>query len=589
MEWQDRYADKTKTAREALRLVKRGDDIFVASGASEPRLLIAALDELAADWGSEALHVYSLGPIRGRFRCLVLGGTGRDSIPIAPWHIAQYLESGALSLDVALIQVTPPNEEGFCCLGTAVDIAKPAAAYAGHVIAEVNPRLPRTQGETLIPVERIAALVPNDAPLAEFPPSPPDETMRQIAQHTAKLVPNGATLQIGFGSITAPLSAALQDKRDLGLHTDILTDGVAELIKTGAITNAAKALHPGKSIASRGLGSAWLYDFLHNDPTVEFHPWHKVCDPWIVSRNERMTAINAAQGVDLTGAAFLASQEALGFIRGAAEAQGGRVILVLPSTRADGQVSNIAPSLPARIGCSLDGGEVHYVVTEYGVAELLGRSVGERVLEMIGVAHPDFRAALWREAQEAGYIPHDRQPPSGRYPGELETTATFKDGLVVAFRPVKPSDERMLRELFYALSERSLYLRFFSVPRTPPPALYRSADRIDYEREMTLVGLTGEGAQRMIVAVGRYVVDPKTNMADVALLVRDDYQRRGIGLWLLLYLGQIAQARGCAGLQADILSGNYQALGMVRKGGYKIGISVKEGYFTVYYKFPQVS
>ena len=474
-----------------------------------------------------------------------------------------------------------------------------AAEQARYVIAEVNPLLPRTAGESGLSIERFDALVEANTPPLEYRYPAPDETAQRIAGHAARLVADGATLHVGRGTLAQAVLPALAAKRDLGLHTDLLTDGWLDLIEAGVVTNAAKQLHRGLGIVSGCLGTARLYRAVQAHPALAFYPAEYVHDLDIL-RQEPLTAVQSAVAVELTGQACLAvaarssvaewelgAGERPDMARGAVLAPGGRSLLLLPALTPSG-ASRIVARLPEGATQLLAWDEVDAVVTEYGVAELRGRDLAERAAGLIAVAHPDHRAALLRQAQELGALPADQPLALGVYPSELETEATFRDGLTVRFRPIKPSDEQLCEELFYALSERTVYFRFFNVPRVAPRSLFLRLTHGDYQRELAIVGLVKQGDREQIIAVGEYAVNAETQMADVALTVRDDYQRHGIGTWLLFYLGHHAQRQGLAGLKADLLATNQRAMSLVRRAGYPVETAFREGYLRVSYRFPTV-
>lgn len=607
--WQDRYADKLKTGEEALSCIQRGQQIYVGSGAATPRRLLAGLSELAAAWRDrEAIHLWAwTSPYAADesppFPLTLFGAIGtfspRDPLisyaPLPLWLAGRALRSGEIPLHVALVQVTPPDEQGLCSLGPDVDLAADAVAGARIVVAEVNPHLPRTAGDSCIPITNIAALVQADDPPLEFHWPSADEMVRRIARQAARLVSDGATIHISADPVGQGVVEALREKRDLGLHTSVFTDGLMALIRAGVITNERQTLAPGRSVVSAALGTAPLYAFIRAHEAIAFHPSSYVSDPEVIARQEAMTALQSAVAVDLIGQGCFArlgvEPEYTGgdvaFARGATRAPRGRSVLLVPSTTSDGAGSRISMALPPGSSQLLTWGDVDDVVSEYGTAELRGRTLPQRAIALISIAHPRFRAALLQQAKETGYLPADQPLPTGIYPDELETTATFKGGTLVRFRPIKPADEALFTELFYSLSRQTAYYRFFSSARSLSRDAIQSYTTIDYEQKLAIVGLVKDGARERMIAMGEYAVDPVSRMADVALVVQDDYQRQGIGTWLLFYLGYEAQRRGLAGLQADLLATNSQALALVRRCGYQVTTSLREGYFHISYRFPK--
>ncbi|NIN67730.1 MAG: 4-hydroxybutyrate CoA-transferase, partial [Anaerolineae bacterium] len=524
--WQQRYSDKVKTARQALRIIERGDSVFIGSGAAEPQLLVAELAKMSMEFAdTEIVHLWTLGLApytQPKFKCqfrhnaFFIGDNVRQAVaegladytPIFLSEIPQLFISGRRHVDVALIQVTPPNEHGFCSYGVSVDIVKPAAEHANWVIAEVNPQMPWTLGDSFVHVNSIDALVENDTPILELRYPEPDEIAKQIGENIARLIDDGATLQMGIGTIPDSILASLHNKRDLGIHTEMLSDGVTELVEAGVITNAKKTLHRGKIIASFVMGTKRLYDWVDHNPFIEFHPSHYVNDPFVVSQNDNMVAINSALEVDLTGQVC---SDSIGYlfysgiggqvdmIRGSARSKGGKPVIALPSTAQDGTVSRIVSRLCEGAGVVTTRGDVHYVVTEYGTAYLHGKNIRERALALINIAHPDFRKQLPDEAKVRKYAFVDQLPPLGVYPAELEKRVTLRDGTEVLLRPIKPTDERMEQELFYSPSDRSIYRRSFSSIGAMPHERVQYYTTIDYEDQIAIVAILEDGSEEQMI------------------------------------------------------------------------------------------
>jgi acyl-CoA hydrolase/GNAT superfamily N-acetyltransferase len=610
--WQERYADKLMTARDALRAIKRGQTVFIGSAASGPQVLVEEMAKWADDFSDlKVVHLLTLIPApyaepkfqyQFRHNAFFVGDNVREAVaegradytPIYLSEIPELLKSGRLHMDVALIQVTPPDAHGFCSFGVSVDIVKAAAESADYVIAGVNPQMPWTLGDSFIHVDQIDALVENDAPLPEFRYPEPDEVSMKIGENVASLIENGSTLQLGIGAGPAHVLPCLKDKRDLGIHTEMLTDAILDLIEAGVVTNARKTLHRGKAVISFCVGTKRLYDFVDRNPFFEFHPSDYVNDPFVISRNDRMVAINSALEVDLTGQVCADSVGHLfysgiggqvDFIRGAARSRRGRPIIVLPSTAKDGTVSRIVSHLSEGAGVVTTRGDVHYVVTEYGIADLYGKTIRERALALIHIAHPRFREELLEQAKLRHYVFIDQLPPLGVYPAELETCVTLRAGLKILFRPIKPTDEAMMQELFYSLSEDSIYYRFFHRTQIMPHKKVQRFTTIDYQKEMAVVGVVEEYGREKIIAVGRYSLEPESNMAEAALLVQDDWQGRGIGTRLLKYLIQIARNRKVAGFKAQVLAENRAPLHMAHKTGYTVETTLEEGILRLSFKF----
>lgn len=424
--WAEAYRRKVMSADEALRLVRSGNRVYIHPGAAEPEDLVMALIRRADEVRDvEIVHLLTLGnadyvkpEMERHFRHLAffVGGNVREAVnsgradwmPVFLSEIPGLFSSGRLPLDVSLIQVSPPDEHGFCSLGVGVETTKAAAKFSKTIIAQVNRRMPRTLGDCFIHISKLSAVVEVDHPIFELPRVRMGEVHSEIGRNTASLIEDGSTLQMGIGGIPDAVLFFLNDKHDLGIHTEMFSDGVMELIQAGVINNEKKTLHPGKVVASFLMGSQALYDFVHNNPIIEMHPTEYVNDPFVIAQNEKMVAINSALQVDLTGQVcsdsigfhiYSGFGGQVDFIRGAARSRGGKPIIALPSTAKDGKLSRITPALDSGAGVVTSRADVHYVITEYGIADLYGKSLRERAELLIEVAHPDFRAELRTHAR----------------------------------------------------------------------------------------------------------------------------------------------------------------------------------------------
>ena len=617
-EWTRRYEEKVRTPDQAVTAIQSGEHVFIGSGAAEPQKLVEALVKRAnAVFGAEIMHIMTLGiapytePKWGenfRHNALFIGPNVRDAIsegradytPVFLSEIPRLFETGRVPIDVALIQVSPPDRHGYCSYGVSVDVVKPATENAVAVIAEVNAQMPRTLGDSFLHVDDIDVLVPVDYPILETSHPEPDEVARNIGRHIANLIEDGSTLQMGIGTIPDSVLYNLRDKKDLGIHTEMFSDGMMHLVELGVITNMRKTLHKGKVVASFCMGSRKLYDFVDNNPLIEFHPNSYVNDPFVIAQNERMASINSALQIDLTGQVCADSlgtyfYSGIGgqvdFVRGAARSKGGKPIIALPSTAQEGTISRIAPTLSLGAGVVTSRGDVHYVVTEWGVAYLHGHTIQERALALISIAHPKFRPWLIREAKKLKYLPEDIPEISEVgmvYPERWETAHTFPDGLRVSFRPIKMTDEDMMKDLFYRCSEQTIYHRFFRSLKSMPHRDLVHFVHIDYSNEMAIVGVVTDPKRperEEIVAVGRYYMHRATNFAEVSYLVRDDYQQRGIGSYLVKYLARIAREGGIAGFDAEVLSDNLPAMRVLHKLGYPVETRTYEGTYHLRLRF----
>ena len=428
-DWTEIFKSKCATAEKAVEIVRSNYRLFMSGNCALPVVLLKALVERAPRLSDvEVCHVLTFGPkdyvapeLAGHLRInsLFIGDNVREAInagradftPCFLFEIPGLFTSGLLPVDVALIQVAPPDAYGFCSLGVEVGVTKAAAEAARHVVAEVNPNMPRTLGDSFVHLSKIDAVVPVDYPLPDFPMGTPTDLNRQIGRHIADLIEDGATLQLGIGAIPDGVLPYLHEKRDLGIHSEIFSDGVVELVEAGIITCERKTLHRGKLVAGILLGSSRLYKFVDNNPMVEMHPTEYVNNPYVIAQNDKMVAINSAVEVDLTGQVaadsigprlYSGAGGQVDFVRGAARSRGGKPIIALSSTSKHG--SKIVPVLQPGSGVVTSRYDVHYVVTEYGAADLYGRSIRQRARALIEIAHPDHRAALEQEAIRLRYL-----------------------------------------------------------------------------------------------------------------------------------------------------------------------------------------
>lgn len=427
MNWTKRYRERQLEAEEALGCLKSGMKVYIHPGAAEPDHLVKTMVRESEHLRDvEIIHILTLGTAdyvkegmesRFRHRSIFTGGNVRDAVnqgradhvPIFLSEIPALFSSYEIPLDVSLIHVTPPDEHGYCSLGVGVECTKAAVDSSKYVIAQVNRNMPRTMGNTFIHVNKIDYFVMCDDDIIELPRAGKNEQSEKIGQNIASLITNGSTLQMGIGAIPDAVLHYLKDKKNLGLHTEMFSDGVMELIENGVINNEAKSVNKGKSISSFVLGSKKLYDYIHDNPLFEFQPSECVNDPFVISRNDKMVAINSAIQVDLTGQVCSDSMgykiySGIGgqvdFIRGASRSKGGIPIIALPSTAKDGSVSRIVLHLDEGAGVVTSRGDVRWVVTEYGMVNLHGKSIRERAESLIKIAHPAFRDELRAGAKE---------------------------------------------------------------------------------------------------------------------------------------------------------------------------------------------
>jgi RimJ/RimL family protein N-acetyltransferase len=384
----------------------------------------------------------------------------------------------------------------------------------------------------------------------------------------------------------------LKDKKDLGIHTEMLSDAIIDMIESGVVTGARKSLDRGKVVASFCTGTQRLYDYVDDNPIFAFHPTEYVNDPFLISQQERMVAINVALEVDLTGQVcadslgtrfFSGIGGQVDFNRGAARSEHGKAIIALASTAQHGASSRIVAQLSPGAGVVTTRGDVHYVVTEYGVAYLHGKSVQERALALISIAHPDWREGLLRKAIEYKYLRSDLADVEGRIriePPETRTRMLLDDGTQIIFRAMRPTDEPAYKELFYALSRESIYYRFMSHMKRMPEKQVQNFVYVDHRNDVAVVGIVPEAHGEMIVAIGRYYLDHKTNHAEVAFTVRDGWQGRGIGRFMLKLLANNARRNGIAGFTAEVLRENKAMQAVFFRSGFKVESRLNEDTYS---------
>lgn len=610
----EKYRDKVKTAEAIAEFIEPGMRLFLGSGAAEPRMIIKAInDKIMYTEDMEILHILTLGltpyeqePFKKnvRYSALFIGPTIRDAvqqgrgdyIPIFLSEIPDLFKNKRIKIDIAIISVSPPDKYGFCSYGVNVDIVKAAAENAKIVIAEMNRQMPRTLGDSFIHISQIDYIVETDMPLIELKHPKPNDVAIRIGKNVSKLIEDGSTIQVGIGTIPDATLNELKSKNDLGVHTEMFSDGIIDLIENGNITNKLKTIHRDKIIASFCMGSKKLYQFVDNNPLIEFHPIEYTNDPFIIAQNDKMVSINSAIQIDLTGQVVADSigyyfysgfGGQVDFIRGAARSKGGKPIIVMPSTAKGGTISRIVSKLPPGAGVVTSRADVHYVITEYGIAYLHGKNIRDRTMQLIAIAHPNFRDQLLEEAKELGYVPKDQLPltPMGKYyPQQYEKYEKFGD-ITVFFRPIKATDEPLEREFFYRLSDETVYFRFFSYLKSLPHEKLQHLVNIDYQEEMAIVAIIGPPENEEMIGIVRYNRDPSDNFAEVAIVVRDDYQNKGIGTYMLKYISQIAMERGISGFKAEVLATNKKMLRVFYKIDMKIETKLDEDTYSLKVKF----
>ena len=539
--WKKKFPEKFASEDIIFSHIRRGNTIFIGSACAEPQYLVRELIRYVeskphAFFDAEIIHVRTLGvapytekKFKRNFRhnSFFIGDTTRDAVntgqadytPILLSRLPSLFQRGLVKVDVALIQTSPPDSLGHLSLGISLDIVKAAVENASHVVAQVNEHMPRVHGDSFVRIADVDFLLPYDEPLLEYSPVSNMETTQRIGDNIARLVRDGDTIQVGYGAVTNAILGNLSGKKHLGVHTELFSDGIVELMKKGVIDNTMKTINRGKSVATFCMGHKSTYEFIHDNPDIEFRTIDYTNNPLVIAQHENMVAINSGMEIDLSGQA---TAESIGkvfysgiggqpdFMRGAFLSRNGRAILALPSTAVNDTVSRITPALKEGAGTTLIRGDIHYVVTEYGIAYIHGKSIRERAMDLIAIAHPKFRLWLVEEAKKAGLIYQDQAfipGEKGRYPEDLESYKTTKKGFNVFFRPIKISDEPLLKKFVYSLSDSSLYRRFISVRKDMPHERLQELVVIDYTKEMAIVATVGDEEKPEIIGVGRYFID----------------------------------------------------------------------------------
>ncbi len=590
--WRGCLGDKICSAAEAVKLVQNGQRVFVGTACATPASLTIALEAAnPAPADIELFHFLTTNMLplvegkstsRYRHRSFFVGTEMRDMVaegraeyvPVSLMHVSSLLSTGRIRADVAFIQVSPPDEFGFVSLGVSVDIVAAAVRHAKLVVAEVNPRMPRTRGDSHLHVDRIHKLVPVDHAVAEFIHQPVDDIAHQIARYVAEIIEDGATLQVGLGRIPNQALKYLTHRRDLGIHSDVITDSLLDLIEAGVVTGARKTLHPNRIVTSYCIGSKRLYDLVNNNPLFNFLPIEQVADPEIIRQNAKMVSLTQAFSIDLTGQVCtdqfggrfyggVSTQPE--FLRGASLSANGKPIVCLRSTTDDETESCIRPLLPQGEGVTISRSDIHYVVTEYGIAYLFGKSIRERAIALIEIAHPKFRAELLEEARKLGYVRQEQKLSTQRpYLVEEERTVWLDGKSPLLIRPARASDAMAMKDLFYHMSQHDIYTRFFH----PVKALsFNEAQRlcnVNFETEVAFVAAIGSRENEQIVGSCCYFLNPTTNLAEVGYMVVPEWQATGLGRVFQKRMMEFAKKKGVRGFVADILAENTKMIALAK-------------------------
>ncbi len=593
------HPEKFTTIEKAFSHIRRGGRIFVSTACAVPGYLVRSLVEYAAANPDllprdEIIHAYTLGVSpyfderlkqNFRYNCFFIGHSIREAVnggeadytPVFFSGVPRLFHQRIVEIDVALIQTSLPDPSGMLSLGVSIDIVKAAVENASIVIAQVNSFMPRVHGDTFISVDKVDFIFHHDEPLLEYDSGEPDEVSGRIGRFVSRIVRDGDTIQVGYGSLPNAIMANLHKKRNLGIHTELLSDGLIELIKSGAINNSRKTTDRGKTVATFCMGKKSTYDFLHDNPSISFHTVEYTNNPLVIAGLKNITAINSVLQLDLSGQA---SAESLGphnysgiggqadFMRGAMLAPGGKSILMLKSTARNGTISRIVPTVDGGAGVTLNRGDIHYIVTEYGIAYINGKNLRERALSIIAIAHPDFRPWLLDEAKKLGVIESSvAVAPGGKgwYPVHLETRRTTRAGDCLLLRPVRQDDSVILQDFFASLSDQSVRGRFVK-SGNETDGLDELVEA-DHRNNVIILGVVNHEGSEIVLGIGRYAVNEHDHGAEVSLAVRDGHMNRGIGTEIIAYLSLLARREGLFYISAEALIENKPVLQLLDKCG----------------------
>jgi acyl-CoA hydrolase/GNAT superfamily N-acetyltransferase len=617
--WPDKYVENKKNVAEALKIIKPGQRVFIGSSCGEPQHLVRGLSELSNYF--KDIEIIRLLTLETTPLTLIANKTHNQSINIRSFYlgsakskriarnqrfitpinmsaIPRLFKSRLLPIHVALIQVSPPDDFGWMSLGVSVDITLAAAQSADVVIAQINANMPRVLGRSFIHVNDVDYFVEYDEPLLTIGENPEMAAANDIGRLIARrLIDDGSTIAIGLGTTSDAVMLALSEKNDLGIHTMYMTNEIMHLFSKGVITNRKKGFNDGKMVANSAIGSEDLYEFLNDNPAVEFHPSDYVCKPSIIAAHNKMVAMSVAMTIDLTGQVaadampqthFSGITGISDFMRGAVQSPGGKSILMLPSTGMQGKKSRIVPLLEDTAVVATRG-DVHLVVTEFGAVNLFGKSLQERAMAMVSIAHPEFRDELFFEAKKMGLLGSGRtlsESIHGVYPIHLEETIVI-EGETVTVRPAKPVDVRRIQEHFYNLNKDDVIARFFHEKTSFLQEEVEEVSQIDYVKDLTVVAVVGEFGFGRVVAIGEYLIDLATNVAEIAFSVSKDYQKKGMGKILLKKLASAARENHISGLVAYTSPHNRGMIKLFNQLPYKVNTSYDGDMLTLRCKFDE--
>jgi len=599
--WADNYVEKLTSAEKALQIIQPGQRVFIGSSCGEPQHLVKELSIASVrftDLEIVRLLCIESGPLtlvanrshsrQFNIRSFYLGSATPKKIhknkrfitPINLSQIPHLFKSRMMPINAALIQASPPDDFGWMSLGVSVDITLAACESADIVICQINPNMPRVLGRSFIHVNDVDYLVEHEEELLTIQPLPEMETANTIAKHISRLIDDGSTLQTTLGLTNEALMICLSEKNDLGIHSQYLSDGLMRLFSMGVITNKRKGFNDGKLVAGSAVGSNLLYEFIDDNPCIEFHPSDYINNPTVIARHNAMISLNTARAIDLTGQVaadalpynnYTGINGLLDFTRGAAMSKGGKSILMMTSTSDHGRKSRIIPNL-SDIAVVVPRGDVQFVATEYGVVNLFGKTLQERAMALISIAHPDFRDELFSKAKELNLIDIGRkikQAIKGVYPLKYEETIMI-NGIFIMFRPAKPIDERSIQEHYYTMNRGDIVSRFFHEKKSFVHDQIDTTFEIDYINDLTIVATIGELGFEKIIAVGEYFRNSIINMAEIAFSVSREYQGMGIAQILQKKLTRAAIDNKIKGLVAYTSPENKGMIKLFQKLPYAV-------------------
>jgi acyl-CoA hydrolase/GNAT superfamily N-acetyltransferase len=579
--WADSYVEKLSTAKAALLQIRPGQRVFIGSSCGEPQHLVNELSQASArftDLEIVRLLCIESGPLtlianrshsqQFNIRSFYLGSASPKLIkknqrfitPINLSQIPRLFKSGLMPLNVALIQASPPDDFGWMSLGVSVDITLAACESADLVICQVNQNMPRVLGRSFIHVNDVDYIVEHEEELLTIKPLPELETANKIARHISRLIDDGSTIQTSLGITKGATMVCLAEKNDIGIHSQYLSDSIMQLFAMGVVTNKKKGFNNGKLVAGSAVGGSLLYEFVDDNPSIEFHPSDYINNPAIIARHNSMVSLNTAMAIDLTGQVaadalpynnYTGINGLLDFTRGAAMSENGKSILMMTATFDNDRQSRIVPTL-SDIPVVVPRGDVQFVATEYGVVNLFGKTLQERAMALISIAHPDFRNELFSKAKELDLIDVDRkfkEAIKGVYPLKYEQTIMINK-TPITFRPAKPIDGRGVQEHYYTMNRGDIVSRFFHEKKSFVHDQIETTYEIDYINDLTIVATIGELGFEKIIAVGEYFRNTIINMAEIAFSVSKEYQDMGIAQVLQKKLANAAKDNGIKGLIA---------------------------------------